>query len=55
MSAFKIPYLLTWGYICVFIAYIKQQPHNFSFAVEGSLVQGRPRFGGSVDVDPCFE
>lgn len=39
----------------IVFAYIEQQPYNLRLAVEGGLVQRRPRFGGSVDVDPCFE
>lgn len=35
--------------------YIQQQPHYFRLAIEGSLVQSGPRFGGSVDVDAGFK
>lgn len=43
------------GELKVVVAYIKQQPYNLRLAVEGGLVQRRPRFGCPVDVDPCFE
>lgn len=36
-------------------AYVEQQPHHLRFAVEGGLVQTRPGFGASVDVDAGFE
>lgn len=39
----------------VSFTYIKKQPHHFSFAVEGRLVQTRARFGDSVQVYPCFQ
>lgn len=39
----------------LFFPYVKEQPYYIRFAIEGSLVQRRPRFGGSVNVNASFE
>lgn len=39
----------------LFFSYFKEQPYYVRFAIEGSLVQRRPRFGGSVNVNASFE